>query len=300
MEGVRTTMRELVERISRLHARTTRPAWIEGMTVSVATSTGSGTGGVTQPVFALVAQGAKQTTLADRVYDYRAGQYLIASLELPVTGRITRASVREPFVGLGLPLRKSMITQLLLETGGVRRDDDLGSGIVTADADEQLLDAVVRLLRLLDRPADFAVLGLGVQREIHWRLMNGPHGGAIRRIGMDDSRVSLVGQATRWIAQRYDRTIRIADLADEIGVSVATLNRHFRAVTALSPLQYQKQLRLHQARLRLIAEPDDVAAVGYAVGYESPSQFSREYRRLFGEPPGRDVAKIQDVVEVGA
>jgi AraC-like DNA-binding protein len=200
---------------------------------------------------------------------------------------------------MGLPLRKSVITELLLETGG-GRDDDNSSGIVTADADEELLDAVVRLLRLLDRPADFGVLGPGVEREIHWRLMNGPRGAAVRRIGMEDSRVSLVGRATEWIARHFDRTIRIADLADEIGVSVATLNRHFRAVTAMSPLQYQKQLRLQQARLRLMAAPADVAAVGYAVGYDSPSQFSREYRRLFGEPPGRDMQRIQEYTEVGA
>jgi transcriptional regulator GlxA family with amidase domain len=234
------------------------------------------------------------------VYEYRAGQYLVASLELPVLGHITEASPAEPFVGLGLPLHKSVITQLLLETGGGAAGDESDSGIVTADADEELLDAVVRLLRLLDRPADFAVLGAGVQREIHWRLMNGPHGAAIRRIGMEDSRVAMIGKATQWIAQRFAEPIRIADLADAVGVSVATLNRHFRAVTAMSPLQYQKNLRLQQARLRLIAEPDDVAAVGYAVGYESPSQFSREYRRLFGEPPGRDVSRLSEVVEVGA
>lgn len=270
------------------------------MTASVATSTMAGTGGVTRPVLALVAQGVKQTTLADRVYEYRAGQYLVATLELPVTGRIIQASPGEPFIAMGLPLQKSVITELLLETGGGGPSDESDSGIVTADADEELLDAVVRLLRLFDRPADFAVLGAGVEREIHWRLMNGPHGGAIRRIGMEDSRVSLVGKATQWIAHRFDQTIRIADLADEVGVSVATLNRHFRAVTAMSPVQYQKQLRLQQARLRLIAAPEDVAAVGYAVGYESPSQFSREYRRLFGEPPGRDVSRLSEVVEVGA
>ena len=294
-------LRELAGRITRLHARTARPAWVEGMTVALATSTVSGTGGVTQPVLALVAQGAKQTTLADRVFDYRAGQYLVATLELPVTGRITRASPSEPFIGLGLPLRRSVITQLLLETDIQRPDDgEPSSGIVTADADGELLDAVVRLLRLLDRPADFAVLGPAVEREIHWRLMTGPRGAAVRRIGMDDSRISLVGRATQWIAQRYNRPIRITDLADEVGVSIATLNRHFRAATAMSPLQYQKQLRLQQARLRLIAAPEDVAAVGYAVGYDSPSQFSREYRRLFGEPPGRDVERIQGFVEVGA
>ncbi|EWM16454.1 AraC family transcriptional regulator [Kutzneria sp. 744] len=296
-----TTMRELAGRIARLHASPTHPVWLDGLRVNVSTTTSAGMGGLTRPVLALVAQGAKQTTLADRVYDYRAGQYLIASLELPVTGRITRASAAEPFIGLGLPLRREVITELLLETGGgSRADDDAGSGIVTADADEELLDAVVRLLRLLDRPADFTVLGPGVEREIHWHLMNGPRGAAVRRIGMEDSRVSLVGRATQWISRHFDRTIRIADLADEIGVSVATLNRHFRAVTAMSPLQYQKQLRLQQARLRLMAAPDDVAAVGYAVGYDSPSQFSREYRRLFGEPPGRDMHRIQEYTEVGA
>jgi AraC-like DNA-binding protein len=298
--GVHTTLRELAERITRLHASTTRPVWIDGMTTSVATSAVRGTGGVTRPVLALVARGAKRTTLADRVYEYRAGQYLVATLELPVLGHITEASPSEPFVALGLPLHKSVITQLLLETGGGSPGDESDSGIVTADADFELVDAVVRLLRLFDRPEDFAVLGPGVQREIHWRLMNGPHGATIRRIGMEDSRVALIGKATQWIARRFDQTIRIAELADEIGVSVATLNRHFRAVTAMSPLQYQKNLRLQQARLRLIAEPDDVAAVGYAVGYESPSQFSREYRRLFGEPPGRDVSRLSEVVEVGA
>ena len=294
-------LRELAERITRLHAKTTRPVWPEGMTVTVTDQVTTGLGGVTRPVLALAVQGAKRTTLADRVYDYRAGQYLVATLDLPVSGRIVAASRAEPFIGLGLPLRRSLITDLLLATGAPARDDgDPAIGIATADADEELLDAVVRLLRLLDRPEDFAVLGGSVEREIHWRLMNGPRGAAVRRIGMADSRVSLVGRATQWIARHYDRTIRIADLADEVGTSVATLNRHFRAVTAMSPLQYQKRLRLQQARLRLIAAPDDVAAVGYSVGYDSPSQFSREYRRLFGVPPRQDVSQLQGTAEMGA
>jgi AraC-like DNA-binding protein len=297
---VRTTLRELTDRITRLHARGTHPVWIEGMTVHVTTSTEHGSGGVVRPVLALVAQGAKQTSLADRVYEYRAGQYLVASLDLPVTGRITEASPARPFVAIGLPLRKTVITELLLETGGRPGEDSLDSGIGTADADEDLLDAVLRLLRLLDRPEDFAVLGPGVEREIHWRLMNGPHAATVRRIGMAGSRVSLVSRAVRWLAEHYDQPIRIADLAGHVGVSVPTLNRHFRAVTAMSPLQYQKQLRLQRARVELLAAPGDVAAVGYAVGYDSPSQFSREYRRLFGEPPGRDMHRIQEYTEVGA
>jgi transcriptional regulator GlxA family with amidase domain len=122
--------------------------------------------------------------------------------------------------------------------------------------------------------------------------MNGPHAATVRRIGMAGSRVSLVGRAVRWLAEHYDQPIRIADLADHVGVSVPTLNRYFRAVTAMSPLQYQKQLRLQRARVELLAAPGDVAAVGYAVGYDSPSQFSREYRRLFGAPPGQDAHRL--------
>lgn len=263
------------------------------MRITVEQTPRGGMCSLTRPMLTVVAQGAKRILLGDRVYDYRAGQILVSTLELPVNGQITEASREKPFVGLGLPLHRSVVTKLLLETGPAEAGEDLGSGLVTADADDELLDAVLRLLRLLNRPADFAVLGAGVEREIHWRLMNGPHANAIRRIGMTDSRMSLVGKATRWITDRYDRNIRISDLADDIGVSVATLNRYFRAVTAMSPLQYQKQLRLYRARMRLIVAPDDVAAIGYEVGYDSPSQFSREYRRMFGAPPRRDAVRLQ-------
>jgi AraC-like DNA-binding protein len=294
------TLPELARLITELDARPDRRTWPDGLTTRRATELTGGLGSVTRPVFALVAQGAKRTMLADRVYDYQAGQYLVATLDLPVTGQITRAGRDEPFIGLGLPLQEPIIAQLLLETGLPGGADDTSSGIATADADEELLDAVVRLLRLLSRPADLAVLGASVEREIHWRLMTGPHAAAIRRIGTADSRMSLVRQATQWITRHYDRTIRIADLADEIGVSVATLNRYFRAVTAMSPLQYQKQLRLQRARLKLLTTPDDIAGVGHAVGYDSPSQFSREYRRLFGAPPGRDALRLKEATTVGA
>jgi transcriptional regulator GlxA family with amidase domain len=163
---------------------------------------------------------------------------------------------------------------------------------VVSDASDDLIDAVTRFLRLAEHPADFAVLAPAAAREIHWRLMNGPHAATVRRIGLPGSRVSLVGQAVRWLAEHFDQPIRITDLAAHVGVSVPTLNRHFRAVTAMSPLQYQKQLRLQRARVELLAAPGDVAAAGYAVGYDSPSQFSREYRRQFGAPPGQDAARL--------
>ena len=294
MEGMRN-LPELAACITRLADRDGRhPDWLPGLTLSRATQATEPLSDVTRPVVALIAQGAKRTVLADRVYDYQAGQYLIATVDLPLSAQVTQASPAEPFLGLGLPLKEHIIAGLLLETGGGAPGpgDEPGPGIVVSEADGDLVDAVIRLLRLAERPQDFAVLAPAAEREIHWRLMNGPHAAAVRRIGMAGSRVSLVGRAARWLAVHYDQPIRIADLADHVGVSVPTLNRHFRAVTAMSPLQYQKQLRLQRARVELMAAPGDVAAVGYAVGYDSPSQFSREYRRLFGAPPGQDAQRL--------
>nr|WP_189934844.1 AraC family transcriptional regulator [Streptomyces sulfonofaciens] len=250
-------------------------------------------GTATEPMIALTVQGAKRTVLNDRIFDYHAGQYLVATVDLPLTSQITRATPTEPFLAFGLPLQPAIIAQLLAESGptAVRPHD--GPGIATSDADDKLLDAVLRLLRLLDEPRDFPVLAPGVRREIHWRLLNGPQAALVRQIGMADSRITLVARAIEWIKAHYDQVMRVDDLAGEVGMSVSSLNRHFRAVTAMSPLQYQKQLRLQRARLRLIAAPHDVAGIGHAVGYDSPSQFSREYRRMFGVPPGRDAVRLQ-------
>ncbi|WSD65627.1 AraC family transcriptional regulator [Actinacidiphila glaucinigra] len=255
-------------------------------------------GTVNAPMMALTVQGAKRSVLGDRIFDYRAGQYLVATVELPLTSQISRATPAEPFIGFGLPLRPALIAQLLLEAATVPALPYEGPGLATSDADDRLLDAVLRLLRLLDEPRDVPVLAPGVRREIHWRLLNGPQGALIRQIGRADSRMSLVARAIEWIKAHYDEVIRIDEVAREVGMSVSSLNRHFRAVTAMSPLQFQKQIRLQKARLQLIAAPDDVAAVGHAVGYDSASQFSREYRRMFGAPPGRDAARLQTAAVV--
>ncbi|HJP76201.1 MAG TPA: AraC family transcriptional regulator [Pseudonocardiaceae bacterium] len=290
------TLTELAERVTALCARPALPAQLPGLRVSRIDTVTQPTGTVTRPLLAIVAQGAKRTVLADRVYEYRAGQYLISTLDLPVTGQVTQASRACPFLGVGLPLDESIIAELILETDPVKPGDDPDTGIVTGDADAELVDAVVRLLRLIDSPREFAVLGPGVEREIHWRLLNGPAAPVVRKLAVSDSRASVVRRAATWITDHYDRTIRIADVADHVGVSEATLNRHFRAITAMSPLQYQKQIRLGRARVRLMAAPDDIAGVGHAVGYDSPSQFNREYRRMFGVPPGQDAVRLQGAV----
>ena len=169
------------------------------------------------------------------------------------------------------------------------------TGIAVRDATPDLLDPIIRLLRLLDRPGDMPVLGPMLEREILWRLLTGAQGATVRQIGLADSRLSQVARAIRHIRTRYAETLSMDDLATLAGMSPASFHRHFRAVTTMSPLQYQKQIRLQAARSRLLAEPGDVASIGFEVGYESPSQFSREYARLFGAPPGRDAERLRAV-----
>jgi AraC-like DNA-binding protein len=250
---------------------------------------------VYEPVFGLVAQGAKSIVLGDKVFDYGAGQYLVVSVDLPITGHINVASEREPFLCMGLTLRPATIATLLLETAASDRSAVDTPGMGVSKAPGELLDAVVRLLRLLDHPRDAPVLAPLIEREILWRLLRGEQGAMLRQIGFADSRLSQISHAIRWIRANYAEMLRIEDLAQMAAMSVSSFHRHFRAVTSMSPIQYQKQIRLQEARARLLAQSEDVAAVGFAVGYDSPSQFSREYSRVYGAPPGRDAARLRSL-----
>ncbi|NOL39945.1 AraC family transcriptional regulator [Kribbella sandramycini] len=247
-------------------------------------------GSTTTPTVGLVLQGAKQSALGDQVYDYRAGEFLVVTVDLPLVGRISEASERTPFVGLGLPLRKELIAALLLESPDQGRRSAVRStpALAVSTADDQLLDAITRLLRLSRRPADYAVLAPGIIREIHWWLLTGSQQSLVRQLGDTESGTTLVAAAVRWIQEHVDQPLRVDELAAGVAAGVSTLNRHFRAATRLSPLQYQKALRLQQARLALLSSGADVARIGHQVGYTSLSQFSREYRRMFGVPPSVD------------
>ncbi|MET9081304.1 AraC family transcriptional regulator [Streptomyces sp. NPDC004237] len=259
--------------------------------------------GITDPVFALPAQGAKRLTLGGRIYDYEAGQYLVVSVDLPVSGHCTRATPEEPFLGFGLRLRPARLAALLLESGidpqagaARRRTDDLPA-LAVGEAGADLVDAVVRMVRLLDRPADIPVLAPMIEREILWRLVTGAQGPLVRQIGLADSRLTQISRAIRFIRDHYTEPLRVEELARLSGMSASPFHRHFRAVTALTPIQYQKHIRLQEARLRLMSSTDDVADVGYAVGYDSASQFSREYRRQFGRPPGAHAVRLRHAEE---
>ncbi len=254
-------------------------------------------GGVQKPNLAVVLQGVKRSVLGTRVYEYGAAQFLAIGVDLPLTSSITEASIAEPFLAFGMPLHPEIIADLLLEAPAFlhrRRHVEGPVGLAMGDADEELLDVIVRLLRSTRSAADYRVLAPGILREMHWRLLSGPQGHVIRELGSVDSRRSIVDKAVHWLQDNFDRPLRVDELAQSVGVSPATLNRYFRAVTTMSPLQYQKTLRLQRARIMLIASHEDVSRVGYAVGYGSASQFSREYRRMFGSPPSQDGERLRN------
>ncbi len=248
---------------------------------------------VNEPRLGIVARGAKRTVVGDRVFEYGEGDFVITSVDLPIASRIVRASAEQPYLACGIALEPAAIASLLLEVPGVDELVATPCGMGVHPAPAELIEAMVRLLRLLDSPRDVPVLRPLIEREILWRLLCGPQGARVRQIGLADSRLTQVSHAIRHIRQHYAQALSIEALAALAAMSESSFHRHFRAVTAMTPIQFQKQIRLQEARARLLADADDVAAVGYAVGYDSPSQFSREYSRLFGAPPGRDAARLR-------
>ncbi len=248
---------------------------------------------VYEPVFALVVQGEKQLVLGDKLFTCGVGTFLVVSVDLPITFQISVASAEQPFLALAMALRPAQVATLLLEAAAVDRLPVEVAGMGVSDAPTELLEAVVRLVRLLDHPRDLPVLWPAAEREILWRLLCSEQGHRLRQIGLADSRLSQIGRAMRWMRDNYSEGLRIEELARLSAMSVTSFHRHFRAVALMSPIQYLKQIRLQEARARLLARAEDVATVGHAVGYDSPSQFSREYKRAYGSPPGQDARLLR-------
>jgi AraC-like DNA-binding protein len=284
-----------IRRLVDAHAGPALETPIDGLLVSRVATASAPDHSLTEPLLVVMAQGGKRHLLGDQVHEHRAGQYLLVTADLPLTGHFIDVSPQAPSLAMGLVLRPAAIAPLLLESPAQRwsRTAIALPAMAIGEPSPELLDAVVRMLRLLDHPVDAPVLAPLIEREIVWRLLTGPHGAMIRQIGLADSSLSHVSRAIRWIRDNYAEPMRIDDIARLAGMSTSAFHRHFRAVTAMSPLQFQKRIRLQEARTLLVARPDDVAAVGHLVGYDSPSQFNREYRRLFGAPPGRDAAQLR-------
>lgn len=243
-----------------------------------------------RPRFCLVLQGAKEVTIGERRLRYDPNNYFIASLEVPASGCIIEASTQKPYVGLSMALDPSALAALLTDVP--ERPGAETASFAVSPVTAELLDPWVRLMRLLDTPRDIPILAPMLEREILYRLLQGPQGGALRQIARADSRLGQVRAAIAWIRDHFEQPLRIDALAAIAGMSAASFHRHFKAATAMSPLQYQKSIRLQEAR-RMLVTKQDAARVGYAVGYESASQFSREYARLFGAPPARDAERLR-------
>ena len=237
-----------------------------------------------QPVICFVAQGRKRVYLGNGEFEYFPLSYLVAPTDLPVAAHVIEA----PYLALALTLDLPMLTSLLLEMPRSPRPRVAMKGFAVAMLGAELLDAVLRFVRLLDHPEEIPVLAPLAEKEIIFRLLGGPSGEILRQLAFPASELFRISRAIQQIRVRYDEVIRIEELAHAAGMSMPSFNRHFKAVTSLSPLQFQKQIRLQEARLLLLSQNEDSASIAFRVGYESPSQFSREYRRMFGVPPMLD------------
>lgn len=255
-----------------------------------------------RPCFALVAQGAKSLTLGAEVFHYGLGDYLLVSLDVPVASRVTRASAAFPQLGLGLTIDSGRLGEVLSRTRipVPPAPSDMARSVAVNAATPALLDATLRLLRLLGSPADIPALAPLVEQEILYHLLMGPCGRQLLRLAMTDSPSHRVSKAVAWLRQHVSEPLRIAALADLVGMSRSSLHQHFKAIAGMSPLQYQKQLRLQEARRLMVMEDLNTADASYRVGYESPSQFSREYRRMFGIPPHQDTGRLRSVIPEAA
>lgn len=267
---------------------------IEGLTLARLTRPSDPMHGLQQPALCIIAQGKKRVISGDRVVTYDEAKFLVATVDTPVVGQVVEASEERPYLSLKLDLDPAEITALLIEAGGVRAEAvEAEASIATSAVTDQLLDAAIRLVRLLETPDDISVLAPMVKRELLYRVLRSDQGTKLQQIAIAESRLQQVNRAIGWIKSNYRETFAIESVAAEARMSASALHVHFKAVTAMSPLQYQKQLRLQEARRLMLSEAVDAATAGHRVGYDSPSQFSREYARTFGAPPLRDVARLK-------
>jgi AraC-like DNA-binding protein len=247
-----------------------------------------------EPGVTVMAQGRKLVELGRTTFTYGAGQYLLTSVDLPIVSQIVDASEQAPCLALSLKLEMPMVRELLSrEEIPVPHTPPDTPAMATGQATPEFLDACCRLLDLLAAPQDIPFLAGLIQREIVYRILRGPEGVRLRAIATLGDQSQRTAKAIAWIRANFAKPLRVEDLAQVAGMGVSTLHHHFRAIAAMSPLQYQKQLRLHAARERMLVEGLDAASAAFEVGYESASQFNREYSRFFGQPPMRDIRTLR-------
>jgi len=293
---------ELVERIARAIRVDGTVEPLEGLQLRRASSPTELGHGVSYPALCMIAQGSKEILLGDNRYRYDPAHYLITTAALPITSRITEAEEERPYLGLVLRLDPTLVGSVMVEAGHpAPRGHAAVRAIDVSQLDAGLLDATVRLVRLLDSPvAEARFLAPLVRREIVYRLLMGEQGGRLSHVAALGGSTHRIVEAIERLRKEFDQPLRIEDIARELGMSVSGFHHHFKAVTAMSPLQFQKQLRLQEARRLMLGDDLDAASAGYRVGYGDASHFTREYKRLFGAPPVRDVERLREATLASA
>lgn len=295
MQGMEEQLRELCALASKAQNRLTetgipRVAMVQGKIPKHELSA------VYEPMVNLILRGSKSITVGEKTLHYDPATYFVISIDLPAVGAVWPASTGEPYLAVALTLEPGILAALLQdlpETATNKKPAERSAaGFSVAEVTSELMGAWVRMLRLMDRPSDIAALAPAYEREILYRVLQGPHGGMLRDIASPDSAMARVSLAIQLIRRDFALQLRVEDLAEKAAMSVSAFHRHFKAVTALSPVQYQKRIRLLQARKLLVTGGRNVASAAFDVGYESPSQFSREYARAFGLSPARDSSRL--------
>jgi len=271
---------------------------IPGLTLYRRDKPSEPTGIMNEPRICVITQGAKRVMLGDDTFVYDEQHFLLTSVDLPTFVQIIKASREKPCLGLILKLDRREISELMVDSNlPSPRPQQSSRGMATGEVTLPLLSTFQRLIDLLDEPKDIPILAPVIEREIFYRLLVGDQGARLRQMASTGSQSRQIARAIDWLKGNFTQPLRIDDLAAQVNMSTSTFHHHFRAVTAMSPLQYQKWLRLNEARRLLLTENQDATTAAFQVGYESPSQFSREYSRLFGAPPLRDITYLRQIAE---
>lgn len=248
------------------------------------------------PSICLIGQGRKRVFLGGDAYIYDAHRFLVSSVDLPVVSQILEASSDEPYLGLTYELDLKMLARMMFDNPNLAANissAQQSNGISVSHIPEKLLDAVCRLIDLLDDPGDIPILAPLIQREIYFRLLKSSQGHRLKQLVSSDSHSHRISRTIEWLTQNYTKPLKVEDLADKAGLSTSAFHHHFKTITSMSPLQFQKKMRLNEARRLMLAEELDASTAAFSVGYESPSQFNREYKRQFGASPKQDVKALQ-------
>ena len=297
-QRVKTNREELIERIGRTVTEDGAKEVFPGFFLARSSRPSQSLNTVFEPAFCFIAQGRKRALLGEEVFRYDPGHYLLFTVDLPLIFQIEKATPHEPYLGLRLDLDPSLVASVLMEANlKINKGDASTKAMDVHSIDANLLDAVVRLVRLTDEPGSSNVLAPLIVKEIIYRLLAGGQGARLGHL-LPSGDTQRISKAIGHLREHFDEPLKIDDFARQLGMSVSGFHHHFKSVTAMSPLQFQKQIRLQEARRLMLGEDLDAASAGFRVGYEDPSYFSRDYKKLFGSPPQRDIVSLRTRLNV--